>query len=127
MVPLSRRDFRRDFSVFLIFPYCDDLKGGAIAQLQLADHMEVVFSGEFPLFVHPELKAFVETFGVRIGYIHKEADAIAAYPTSLLAHGFDQLPPKSSALAIAIHAHSIQIILVRFSFCRNPIFRRTRL
>src|ERR1700747_1857783 len=127
MVPLSRRDFRRDFSVSLIFPYCDDLKGGAVAQLQLADHMEIVFSGEFPLFVHPELKAFVEAFGVRIGYIHKETDAIAADPTSLLARGFDQSPPKSPALAIAIHTYSIQIILVWFSFCRDPIFWGTRL
>jgi len=89
--------------------------------------MEVVFSSEFPLFLHPELKAFVEAFGVWIGYIHKESDAISAHPTSLLAHGFDQLPPQSAALAVAIHAHRIQIILVGFSFCRNPIFCRTRL
>src|ERR1700752_4759680 len=43
--------------------------------LQIADHMEVLFSGELSLLVHPELKALVEALGVGIGYIHQETDA----------------------------------------------------
>ena len=71
--------------------------------------MEVFFSGEFSAFVYAELQPFVQSFGIGIGYVYKEADAFAAELTSSFAHGFDQLPANSSSLAIAIHANGIQI------------------